>query len=174
MAREALQLRRLPLWGVVDVADDEINFEWPKRQDLERHNLKKIPELTQITFWFKDSNTVCLRGVKFEHVNNFRSPTFETGDLMQCSIKVTQPTLKNTKVVSACCRETQRDSIKSITFANEKGVVAEINHYKREIGVQLQSHHLNPGEEIIGGYGVSNRQRFITSFGFIVLKRGVN
>ena len=45
----------------------------------------------------------------------------------------------------------------------------EVNHYKREVGMQLPTFNLNPGEEIIGGYGVSNQQRFITSFGFIVL-----
>ena len=74
-------------------------------------------------------------------------------------------------MVSACCRETQRDSIKSVQFADDQGPVAEVNHYKREIGVQLPAYRLNPGEKIVGGYGVSNRQRFITSFGFIVIQR---
>lgn len=46
-----------------------------------------------------------------------------------------------------------------------------MNHYKREIGVTLPTVKLGEGEEIIGGYGVSNIQKFITSFGFIVLKR---
>ena len=46
-----------------------------------------------------------------------------------------------------------------------------MNHYKREIGVTLPMIKLGDGEEIIGGYGVSNRQKFITSFGFVVLKR---
>jgi len=47
----------------------------------------------------------------------------------------------------------------------------EVNHYKREIGVQLPIYQLKADEEIIGGYGVTSRQKFITSFGFIVLQR---
>ena len=172
MAREQFQLRKLPLWGITEVRDSDINFEWPKLQDLERSGLKKMPPLTSITFWFKDVNTVCLRGMKFEHSGNFKSPLFETNDTMLCKIVVDQEAIKNTTKVSACCRETQRDSIKSISFSNEQGPVAEVNHYKREIGVPMPKYSLNPGEELIGGYGVSNRQRFITSFGFIALKRG--
>ena len=91
---------------------------------------------------------------------------------MQCQVKVDRAMIMKTTSVSACCRETQRDSIKSINFNGQNGILlAEVNHYKREVGVQLQTYSLNPGEEIIGGYGVSNRQRFITSFGFIVMKR---
>ena len=83
MARATAQLRKLPLWGISDVPDEQINFEWPTKADFERFNIKKVPELQAITFWFKDNNTVCLRGVQFEHVsNNFKSPVFETGDIM--------------------------------------------------------------------------------------------
>ena len=93
--------------------------------------------------------------------------------MMQCKITVEQEVIQNTISVSACCRETQHDSIKSLTFLGQQGVhLCDVNHYRREIGVPLQVQHLAPGEEIIGGYGVSNRQKFITSFGFIVLKRG--
>ena len=56
-------LRKLPLWGIQDVPENEINFEWPKKSDLDQFNIKKIPELERITFWFKDANTVCMRGV---------------------------------------------------------------------------------------------------------------
>ena len=139
MARAPLQFRKLPLWGVTDVSDEDINFEWPKRSDLDRLNIKKIPELQNISFWFKDSNTVCLRGVQFEHVsNNLKSPVFETGDIMQCQVKVDKAMIIKTTSVSACCRETQRDSIKSINFNGQNGILlAEVNHYKREVGVQL-------------------------------------
>ena len=81
-----MQLRKLPLWGISDVPESEINFEWPKLEDLERLNLKKIPELEKIVFWFKDSNTVCLRGMQFKHANDIKSPMFETGDVMSCEI----------------------------------------------------------------------------------------
>ena len=91
--------------------------------------------MRQITFFFKDSNTVCLRGIKFDHASGFESPIFETGDMMQCQIKVDRDTIAKTKIVQACCRETQRDSIKSISFSGDKGVIMEVNHYKREIGV---------------------------------------
>ena len=77
-------LRKLPLWGVSDVGENEINFEWPRKVDLQRFNFKRVPELRSITFWFKDSNTVCMRGVQFEHESkdSFKSPLFETGDAM--------------------------------------------------------------------------------------------
>ena len=91
---------------------------------------------------------------------------------MQVCIEVDTTTLRQTRRVQACCRETQRDSIKSIAFHDNQGsLLFDMNHYKREIGVTLPMIKLGDGEEIIGGYGVSNRQKFITSFGFVVLKR---
>jgi len=171
MGREPLKLRKLPLWGVTNVSDADINFVWPNPEALKNLGMKQIPELQSISFWFKDTNTVCLRGVQFTHTNNVKSPLYETGDVTQCQVKVEQPALKNTTAVSACCRETQRDSIKSIMFTGPMGTLFEVNHYKREIGLQLPTYQLGPEEEIIGGYGVSNRQRFITSFGFMVMKR---
>ncbi len=171
MGREPIELRRLPLWGVTNVQDSDISFAWPRPEDIKNLGMKQIPELQSITFWFKDSNTVCLRGIQFTHNANFKSPRYETGDVTQCSIKVEQPVIKSTRAVSACCRETQLDSIKSITFSGAIGTLLEVNHYKREIGMQLPTYHLGPEEEIIGGYGISNRQRFITSFGFVVMKR---
>ena len=115
-----------------------------------------------------------MRGVQFEHEDGeFNSPRFDTGDLMQCKIVVERDVLRSTTAVSACCRETQHDSIKSLSFMDKTGAeLCEVNHYQREIGVALQVYHLGEDEEIIGGYGVSNRQKFITSFGFTVLKRG--
>ena len=171
MGREPPKIRKLPLWGITNVPDNEINFEWPKQRDLMALGSRQMPELQSITFLFKDSNTVCMRGVQFTHVNNLRSPVFETGDITSVALKVEQPVLKSTTMVTACCRETQRDSIKSLSFLGSAGILEEVNHYKREVGVKLPVYHLNPGEEIIGGYGVSNRQSFITSFGFILLKR---
>ena len=106
MGREPLKLRRLPLWGVTNIQDADINFSWPNLNDLKNLGLKQVPELHSITFWFKDSNTVCLRGVQFSHANNLESPMFETGDVTQCSLKVEQAVLKATTSVSACCRET--------------------------------------------------------------------
>ena len=79
-----------------------------------------------------------MRGVQFEHNSSdgFKSPVFETGDVMQCKITVEAEAIKNTTSVSACCRETQHDSIKSLMFLGEKGaLLMDVNHYKREIGV---------------------------------------
>ena len=155
--REPFQLRKLPLWGVSDVRDEDINFEWPSMQAIESTGLKRVPELIQITFFFKDSNTVCLRGVQFEHASNLKSPVFDTGDVMRYQIRVDRTVIKATTQVSACCRETQRDSVKSIAFRDQGRVLYEVNHYKREVGVPMMTYELRPGEEIIGGYGVSNQ-----------------
>ena len=160
------------MWGVADIPEGDINFDWPRQEDLARFRTNKVPELSAITFWFKDNNTVCLRAIQFEHVGGeLNSPLYDTGDPINSNIKVETATILETTSVSACCRDTQRDSIKSIAFHNLKTQLLEVNHYKREIGMQLATHNLNPGEEIIGGYGVSNKQRFITSFGFVVMQR---
>ena len=90
---------------------------------------------------------------------------------MNVSIKVDRKVIEQVNTVSACCRETQRDSIKSIAFYKDATLLGEINHYKREQGFVLPTYVVERGEEIIGGYGVSNRERFITSFGFILLRR---
>lgn len=130
---------------------------------MQRHYNNRFPELRKITFWFKDSNTVCMRGIQFEHEaqdgsTRVKSPMFDTGDAIQCKYTVGKEVLRHTRSVSACCRETQLDSIKSLSFIGKKGVVLdEVNHYRREIGVPLQPHRLAENEEIIGGYGVSNK-----------------
>jgi|Transcript_11682 hypothetical protein len=167
LGRSAPELRKLPLWGVSNIADKDINFSWPNAEDAHL-----IAPIESIRFWFKDTNTVCMRGVQFFHTNQVSSPRFSTGDLTQVCIGVDGEVIKHTRQVQACCRETQRDSIKSIAFFDKNGTqLFDMNHYRREIGVPLPIAKLEPSEEIIGGYGVSNRQKFITSFGFIVLKR---
>lgn len=165
--KPSLQLRRLPIWGI----GDTVTFEWPTEAELAKYKVKKMPPLKEISFWFKDANTVCMRAVKFEHMDDdLSSPLFDTGDPINCKIKIDREVIKQTISVSACCRDTQHDSIKSIAFNGLKGEVGEANHYKREAGMKLATHKLEPGEEIIGGYGNHNTQRFITSFGFIVAK----
>ena len=104
--KQGYTLHKLPLWGISNVPENEINFDWPTAQDVERLKLKKMPKLTGMTFFFKDSNTVCLRGLQFEHENDINSPCFETGDQMTCQIKVRQDTIDQTREVTACCRET--------------------------------------------------------------------
>jgi len=135
IGRTEIILRKLPMWGVA-VNDQDCNFEWPKECDLARYRTKKVPELEAITFWFKDNNTVCLRAIQFDHVDGeLKSPLYDTGDPINCSIRVETAIIKETTSVSACCRETQRDSIKSIAFHNMKTQLFEVNHYKREVGM---------------------------------------
>ena len=107
IATKENSLRRLPLWGVTDVQEHEINFEWPKAENLQRYKNKSVPELSAISFWFKDNNTVCLRAVQFDYVApELNSPLFDTGDAINCKLKVTRDKLKETTSVTACCRET--------------------------------------------------------------------
>ena len=58
IGRSTVELRRLPLWGVTNIPDDAINFTWPSQSEA-----ATIPPLETIRFWFKDANTVCMRGV---------------------------------------------------------------------------------------------------------------
>lgn len=82
IAKPAVQLRKLPLWGV---DNGVITFEWPSEAELAKYRVKPLPVLKQMTFWFKDSNTVCLRAVQFHHMNDeLVSPLFETGDHITC------------------------------------------------------------------------------------------
>lgn len=153
MGRTAPELRKMPLWGVSNVAEKDINFSWPSREEAHM-----IQPLESIRFWFKDTNTVCMRGVQFFHENQVSSPRFSTGDLTQVCITVEAGVIQKTRQLQACCRETQRDSIKSIAFFDGNGEqLFDMNHYRREVGVPLPIAQLEPNEEIIGGYGVSNR-----------------
>lgn len=103
---------------------------------METFKVKKMPPLQKIDFWFKDNNTVCMRAVKFTHMNEeLASPLFDTGDPINCLISVNREIIRETTSVSACCRDTQHDSIKSIAFHNLKTQINEVNHYKREIGM---------------------------------------
>jgi len=55
---------------------------------------------------------------------------------MQVCIDVDEQTIKAARKTRAYCRETQRDSIKSIAFYDSAGTLLfDMNHYKREIGV---------------------------------------
>lgn len=56
-------VRRLPLWGISQVPQEQIDFEFPTKAVLERWLSQGVPDLEQINLWFRDPNTVCLRAI---------------------------------------------------------------------------------------------------------------
>jgi len=92
--KSTAELRRLPLWGVTNINDTDINFSWPSQAEA-----ASTPTLETIRFWFKDANTVCMRGVQFCHANQVSSQRFSTGDVMQVCIEVDAATLRQTRRV---------------------------------------------------------------------------
>ena len=60
----------------------------------------------------------------------------------------------------------------SVGFFNENGEL--VTCYDPEgygFEVNTEERHLESGEELIGVYGVKNRQKWFTSLGFLVVKK---
>ena len=168
------KLRKLPLWGVEQVDDEEIDFEWPTQEMFANMN----PNERLHSLEFKTRERDGLGSVKVNLANGESSEALEkqgvTGYYSEFwnEEKISFKPDNSIREVGACTGPSSI-SIQLLRFYDSTGnKVYEYNPYNSECGERRVPeeirHEIADNEELIGVYGVKEKKNWLSNFGFIV------
>lgn len=151
-------LRKLPLWGD-QVADDELNFEWPTQAQFD----KLGPDVRLQSIELKGDYDGWLSYVKCNLSDGTCSPIFASS---ATSHPMTVNFDKDKPIRSVSAKDNNGAHIADLQFFDEKvGLLYEYKPINNR--GEAKARPLGENEDIIGVYGVKTNYSF-TSFGFIV------
>ena len=164
-AKQVLRLRKLPGWGRQNPGDTI--FEWPTKEILDRMPLEVTLKSLEFCTYKPDDHMIS--SVRCILSNNEVSPVFiKADDLQQYRHKVIN--------FDACSRVQKVQAIGCkygvfrVTFLDNKS--DEIDSYNpRNRAREGTVHEIKDNEELIGVYGVKDKDQYFTKFGFIVRVR---
>ena len=158
-------LRRLPVWGY-ECDDKAIDFEWPTQEifDLQQ------PDVTLKSLEFCGDKDL-IASVKCNLSNGQSSPVFckVGGKYSESNPKTIEFDSTPIRTVSAADEQDhdfEDGNMHRIKFLD--GVGNQVFIYENGYTGQETEHQIRENEELIGVYGVKNKNLFFTSFGFIL------
>lgn len=151
------------MWGE-QVAADAINFEWPTQAMIDQWPADV--SLKAITFSTSD-RVGSIASVQCTLSTNEQSPLFDTTGVQLYHSKTIYFDA-NRPVRSVQARDDNSDFIYRVTFADKDR--RDIDCYNPNIWNKdgIKTHAIAENEDLIGVYGVRNKEHWFTSFGFMV------
>ena len=171
--KQSFTLKKLRMWGE-QVPETEINFQWPTSDMIE--DLPEDVNLKSVTFASRNVDKLCLSSAMCVLSNGHQSENFE---YQLCDHEKYERSTIDARLVRKVQATIKDDHIKRIDFLdyddNELGTYNP-RKYKRFVdgnsnafdGIASPTFDLADNEELIGVYGVKEKQFHFTSFGFIV------